>query len=144
MEGARQGERRGQGSRVGSSVGRRGLQDVGAAGALSVKARRLGWGQQGGPGLLVPPQRQAPSIWPPSKLPDDLSVAVLLVIPTSRAGLAEHAALSLESSGPPQAQPLEEGGVAEGAFPPGLHGTQGSQQTSSVPQQPSSRVAREH
>lgn len=66
MEGAPQGERRGQGSRVGSGVGRWGLQDVGAAGALSVEAWGFGWGQQGGPGLLVPPQWQAPAIWPPS------------------------------------------------------------------------------
>lgn len=101
MEGGRQGERRGQRGRVGSGVGRGGLQDVGAAGAVSVEAGRLGWGQQGGPGLLIPAQGQASAIRPPSQLPDDLSVAVFLVVPASRACLAEHTALSPESPRPP-------------------------------------------
>ncbi|XP_047396866.1 dnaJ homolog subfamily C member 17 isoform X1 [Sciurus carolinensis] len=61
-----------------------------------------------------------------SKFPDDLSVAVLLVVTTSSAGLAKHTALSPESPWPSQSQPLEEGGITERAFSPGLHGPWGT------------------
>lgn len=63
-----------------------------------------------------------PAVWPPLQFSDDFPVAVLLMVTTSSAGLAKYAALSMQSPWPPQGDSLEKGGIAEGAFPPGLHG----------------------
>lgn len=44
------------------------------------------------------------------------------MVTTSSAGLAKYAALSPQSPWPPQGHSLEKGGIAEGTFPPSLHG----------------------